>query len=82
MLSIGEHFGGRGKAELFEPGSLQNGGCEVTEVQTGQPRGHLASQVDDAESLSFLREVNHFLGNKLEFGCKVTQIMSRERLSY
>ena len=49
------------------------------EVQLGRPKWPFASQVNDSESLSFLSEVNHFLGNKLEFGCSVTQIMCRER---
>lgn len=52
------------------------------DVQISRPKWPFASQVNDSESLSFLSEVNHFLGNKLEFGYSVTQIMCRERLSY
>lgn len=64
---------------VFEAGCLPNDGCEVNEVSLRGPQRHFASQVNDSECLSFLSEVNHFLGNKLEFGCNVTQIMCRER---
>lgn len=62
--------------------SLQNAGCEVSELWIGRPEKRFASKVNDSESLSFLSEVNHFLGRGLEFECNVTQILCRERLSY
>ena len=67
--------------------ALSQAVCEAkversVDVQISRPKWPFASQVNDSESLSFLSEVNHFLGNKLEFGSSVTQIMCRERLSY
>lgn len=49
------------------------------DVQISRPKWPFASQVNDSESLSFLSEVNHFLGNKLKFGYSVTQIMCSGR---
>lgn len=81
-LDGGETFPGTGKAGL----SLRQALCKMMALRSVRwgmwgPRRHFASQVNDSECLSFLSEVNHFLGNKLEFGCNVTQIMCRERLS-
>lgn len=60
--------------------------CKATrerwvEAQLGRPQWPFASQVNDLASLSLLSEVNHFLGNKLLFGCNVTPICAG-RLCY
>lgn len=83
VLRMGETFPGTGKVGLplsralcrmMAPRSVRWGGL-------GTSKRHFSWQVNDSECLSFMSEVNHFLGNKLEFGCNVTQIMCRERLS-
>lgn len=82
VLWMGETFPGTGKVGL----PLSWAFCKMMAPRSvrwgvGTSKAFCIAGILHSACLSFLSEVNHFLGNKLEFGCNVTQIMCRERLS-